>query len=70
MPGQPTFPVVSSTLLMVVSPLTVEGIFPLSFFASAVFIIPIGVLTAVTGYQTDLEILFNIVSLPVSIPFH
>ncbi|KAH6991340.1 OPT oligopeptide transporter protein-domain-containing protein [Ilyonectria sp. MPI-CAGE-AT-0026] len=43
-------------------PTNIPGwIFPLSFFASAVFIIPIGVLTAVTGYQTDLEILFNII---------
>ncbi|KAF7538182.1 hypothetical protein G7054_g3169 [Neopestalotiopsis clavispora] len=36
-------------------------IFPFAFFSSAVFIIPIGILCAITGYQTDLEILFNII---------
>ncbi|KAH7136264.1 OPT oligopeptide transporter protein-domain-containing protein [Dactylonectria macrodidyma] len=36
-------------------------VFPVSFVTSSLFMVPTGILCAVTGYITDLEMLFNIV---------
>lgn len=48
-------------------PVHVAGwLFPLAFACAAVFVIPIGLIVAVSGYLTDLEILFNIIGGSVS----
>jgi len=38
---------------------------PLAFFLSLIFIIPIGIVAAVTSYFTNLEVIFQVVSYPV-----
>ncbi|OGM47811.1 hypothetical protein ABOM_003346 [Aspergillus bombycis] len=43
-------------------PTNVPGwVIPIAFVCSAIFIIPIGIVCSITGYLTDLEIIFNII---------
>lgn len=46
---------------MTTSPPPPTGIIPVAFILSAIFVIPIGVVMAVSAYETTLEIILDIV---------